>query len=99
MDTEDGVVMDVEAPAQLQPVIDAISPAARLEVAKPPRDQLIQLHHGLGTLIRNRIRAGELGGLFRWSRDHTGAEARSLDDLSWPILVAVWTALRPSPNE
>ena len=97
MDTEDG--MDVEARMQLQSVIDAIAPAARLEVAMLPRNDLIRLHHGLGTLIRNRIRAGELGALVRWSRDQTGAEARSFDDLSWPILVAVWTALRPSPDE
>lgn len=91
--------MDMETRAQLQSIIDAMAPAARLEVAKLPRDHLFQLHHGLGTFIRNRHRAGELKALFRWSRGQTDAEARSLDDLSWPILVAVWTALRLSPEE
>ncbi len=88
--------MDKEARAQLQSIIDAISPADRLEIAKLPHDLVILLHRGLGTLIRNRIRAGELGALFHWSCDKATGGGKSLDDVSWPILVAVWTALRSS---
>ena len=99
MDTENGMDMDAEARAQLQSIIDGISPAERLEVAKLPRNHVIRLHHGLGTLIRNRFRAGELRALFLWSRSQTSDEDRSLDGLSWPILVAVWTILRSCPEE
>ena len=54
--------MDMEVRAQLQSTIDAVSPATRLKAAKPLQDHFFLLHCGLGTLIRNRLRAGELGG-------------------------------------
>ena len=94
MDTDDGLNMDVEARAQLQSIIDALSPASRLYVAELPRENIILMHHGLGTHIRNRHRHGELRELFLWSRSQINDEVRSLDDLSWPILVTVWTSLR-----
>jgi len=96
MDTGDGTNMDVEARAQLQSIIDALSPASRLYVAELPREHIVLMHHGLGTHIRNRFRANELRALLLWSRSQINDEARSLDDLSWPILVAVWAALHPS---
>ena len=78
MDTEDGMNMDVEARAQLQSIIDALSPAVRLEMTKLPREHVTLMHHGIGTLIRNRHRHGELKELFLWSRSRTDVEARSL---------------------
>jgi len=99
MDAEGGMNMDVEARAQLQSIIDALSPASRLYVAKLPREHIILMHHGLGTHIRNRHRAGELKALILWSRSQIYDEALSLDALSWPILVAVWTALRSFSEE
>ena len=93
MDTGDGLNMDVEARAQLRSIIDALSPASRLYVAKLPREHIILMHHGLGTHIRNRFRANELKALLLWSSGQPDVDAGSLDGLSWPVLVAVWTVL------
>ena len=96
MGTEGGMDMDAEARAQLQSIIDALSPAVRLDVAKLPREHVILMHHGLGTLIRNQLRHGELRELSLWSRSQIGDDPLSLDALSGPILVALWSTLRSS---
>jgi hypothetical protein len=88
--------VDEEARAQLHFLIEGLSTEDRLMIAKLPRGDVISLHHRLGTVIRNQVRAGELGALFRWSKAQIGDQKLSLDALSWPILLQIWETVRSS---
>jgi hypothetical protein len=88
--------MDEEARLQLMSIIDRIPPGERRTIAELSEERVILLHHGLGMFIRNMIRSGELGALFRWSCAQAPGEPRSLDSLAWPILLEVWKVLRAS---
>jgi hypothetical protein len=90
--------VDQEARFQLHSIIERLSPEDRLMIANLPRERVISLHHGLGTAIRNRIRAGELGALARWSKAQIGDQKLSFDALSWPILLQVWDTVRSSSD-
>ncbi len=71
--------MDDEAQSELKWIVMGISPESRLAVRKLPEGGAALLHHGLGTLIRNRIRSGDLKALSRWSAQQVPG-ARNLDD-------------------
>jgi hypothetical protein len=90
--------MDDDARRELASIIDRLSLKARRAISQTPEENLIILHHGLGTAIRNRIRAGELRALFRWSCAQV-PHARSLDDRAWPIIVEIGRVLRSSHPE
>ena len=91
---ESDAPMEQEARIQLQTIIDSIPPLDRLAIARLPREQVISLHFTLGMWIRNRYRSGEFAALFRWSRSQLPDDLRSMDDLSEPILLEIWSILQ-----
>jgi hypothetical protein len=86
--------MDEEARLELMSIIDRLLPEDRRMMAELSEKDVIRLHHGLGTRIRNMIRSGELTALLSWSSAQAPGKA-SLDDKAWPILLEVWKTLRP----
>jgi len=85
--------MDTEARLELASVIDELSAEDRGFIAGISENDVIRLHHGLGTGIRNRFRAGSLPALLRWSCSQA-PDPQHLDDMSWPILMEIWRTLR-----
>jgi hypothetical protein len=85
--------VDEGARLELMSIVNEIPYEEQLEIAELPEAMVILLHHGLGTAIRNQIRSGELKELFRRSRAQV-PEARSLDDMAWPILKEIWRVVR-----
>jgi hypothetical protein len=86
--------LDREAKDELRSIIDGLSSEDRAHIRAIPADEVIRLHHGLGTRIRNRIRHNELKALFRWSRAQVPGGLGHLDHLAWPIVEEVWNQLQ-----
>jgi len=87
--------MDEEARTELNIIIEGLTPRDRAFIATLAENEVIRLHFGLGTWIRNQMRHGKMKALLRWSRTQV-PERPHFDDLSWPILVEVWKTLRSS---
>jgi hypothetical protein len=77
--------MDEQAYLQLRSIIDQIPNEDQREIVALPAERIILLHHGLGTWIRNLVRSGEVGGLFRWACNQA-PDAKNLDEMVWPII-------------
>jgi len=90
-------VLTPEAYAEMAGIIDALSIEERTFVSALPEADVILLHHGIGTGIRNRVRSGEIPALFVWSRTQVSAHVGHLDDMTWPIVLAVWRSLKGKP--
>ncbi|HEX3755269.1 MAG TPA: hypothetical protein VHV26_09355, partial [Rhizomicrobium sp.] len=59
------------------------------------QEQLIRLHHGVGTRVRNDFRGNKLPALRRWAHSQLPeSSALSFDALSYPILAEIWRALK-----
>jgi hypothetical protein len=89
--------MDHEAKTELMSIVDGLSPEGRASIASLREDQVIRLHFGLGMYIRNQIRQGRLQALFRWSRTQVPEHVKSLDDVTFPIIVEVWRLVNDAP--
>lgn len=90
--------MDQDAKIELMSPLDELSTEDREFIAHLHADDVTLLHHGLGTLIRNRFRHGELRALLRWSRIQVRAGAGHLDDLSGPVMLEAWRVLKNAPD-
>ena len=67
-------------------VIEKLDDGQRLQIAETPEDELIMLHFGLGTWIRNQ---------WLWSIQYGHlVEGRHPDDVSMDIIRLVWSILR-----
>jgi hypothetical protein len=91
--------MNQEAQFQLKSIIDGFRPDNRRAIAAMPEQNLIRLHHGLGTWVRNLIRSNEIGALSLWSRSQVPGGVKHFDDLSGPIIHAIREALRSSESD
>ena len=91
--------MDEEAKPELVSIIAGLPTDSRQYIANLAEDQVIRLHHGLGTYIRNQYRHGRFRALFRWAGTQMPAEEKHLDSLSWPILLEVWKQVSASSND
>ena len=67
-------------------VIEKLDDGQRLQIAETPEDELIMLHFGLGTWIRNQWLWGIQYGHM--------VEGRYPDDVSMDIIRLVWSILR-----
>lgn len=87
--------MTPEAYAEIIVIVDDLSIEERTFVSALPEElDVILLHHSIGTGIRNRVRSGEIPALFAWSRTQIPAHVGHLDDVTWPIVLAVWRTLK-----
>ena len=86
--------MDDEARQDLMSIVDRLTADDRAYIAGLEESQVIRLHMGLGMAIRNRIRAGALQALFRWSHSQVPDDVRHFDDVTWPIVLEVWRTVR-----
>ena len=89
--------MDEDAHRELMSIIERLTADDRAYIAGLEESQVIRLHHGFGTYIRNQIRAGELRALFRWSRTQVPVDVRHFDDVTWPIVMEVWRTVKAPP--
>ena len=86
--------MGEQARNELKSIIDGLSAKDREFISVLPEGDIIRLHRTLGRYIRNQFRSNELPALVRWSLAQL-PEHPHFDDLSWPVLVKIWKALRP----
>jgi hypothetical protein len=93
-----GAVMNWFARRELNKIIRQLSPAAKVEIASMQASDLILLHHGLGTAIRNKFRHNRAIFLFRWAQKRVPKGTRHIDEFTTPVIEEIWKTLRAMPE-
>lgn len=86
-----------KARQELMSIVGDLSAANKAAIVLVAEEDLIQLHHGLGTGIRNQFRHNKIPALFKWSKSQT-PDAKHLDDFSMPVIAEIWKTLRAMPE-
>lgn len=88
--------MNIEALAELEKIIAELSNDDKKTISELDEAHLIRLHHGLGTVIRNKFRQNQCPALLKWSRGTYPNGKAHFDDLSMPVLLAIWKIVKAS---
>ena len=91
---------DVDAGAQrdIEALIELLKPEDRQSIRGMTENELIRLHHGYGTWLRNQFRQNKFAELFRFCFAKTTPDTRSFDAISEIAIREIWRHLRSSPN-
>jgi hypothetical protein len=88
--------MDTGAQRDIEVLIELMKPEDRQTIRGMTETELIRLHHGYGTWLRNQFRQNKFVDLFRFCSATPGI--RSFDDISTKAIREIWRQLRSSPN-
>lgn len=86
-----GVKQDIEKCIEELPAKD------RALIRGMSEGELIRLHHGFGTGLRNRFRQNKLPNLCKFCSEKVAPEKLSLDAISALAIREIWLHLRSNP--
>ncbi len=87
---------DLEARARrdIEALIELLKPEDRQSLRDMTERDLIRLHHGYGTWLRNQFRQNKFPDLFRFCSAKTTPDTRSFDEISEIAIREIWRHLR-----
>jgi hypothetical protein len=88
--------LDTRARRDIETLIDLLKPEDRQFIRDLEESELIRLHRGYGTWLRNQFRQNRFPDLFRLCYARTTPENRSFDEISEIAIREIWHYLRSS---
>lgn len=89
--------LDVRAQRDVEALIELLKPEDRESIRGMTEAELIRLHHGYGTWLRNQFRQDKFDDLFKYCFAKTAPETRSFDEISAIAIREIWRHLRSRP--
>ena len=89
--------LDARAQRDIEALIELLKPEDRQSIRGMTETELIRLHHGYGTWLRNQFRQNKFADLFRFCLAKTTPDTRSFDEISEIAIREIWRHLRPNP--
>jgi hypothetical protein len=89
--------LDTRARQDVEALIELLKPEDRQSLRDMTEAELIRLHHGYGTWLRNQFRQNNFPDLFRFCSAKTTPDTRSFDAISGFAIREIWRHLRSSP--
>ena len=86
--------LDTGARRDIEALIELLKPEDRQAISAMAESDLILLHHGYGTWLRNQFRQNKFPDLVRFCDARTTPETRSLNEFSAIAILEIWRRLR-----
>jgi hypothetical protein len=90
--------MESNARHEIEKLVENLQPEDRELLSAMPESDLIRLHHGYGTWLRNQFRQNKLPHLFKFCSATVPSENRSFDAISAVAIRQIWLHIRPNPE-
>ena len=89
--------LHVRAQRDIEALIELLKPEDRQPIRDMTETELIRLHHGYGTWLRNQFRQNKFPDLFRFCPSKTTPDTRGFDEILALAIREIWRHLRSSP--
>jgi hypothetical protein len=86
--------LDTGARRDIEALIELLKPEDRQAISAMAESDLILLHHGYGTWLRNQFRQNKFPDLASFCLARTTPETRSFDEFSAIAILEIWRRLR-----
>jgi hypothetical protein len=86
--------LDAGARRDIELLIELLKPEDRQSLRGMTETELIRLHHGYGTWLRNQFRRNKFSHLFRFCDAKTTPDTRTFDTISGMAVREIWRHLR-----
>jgi hypothetical protein len=89
--------LDARARRDIEALIELLKPEDRQSLPGMTEAELIRLHQGYATWLRNQFRQNKFADLFRFCFAKTTPDTRSFDEISEIAIREIWDHERSSP--
>jgi hypothetical protein len=87
--------LDAGARRDIEALIELLKPQDSLSLRKMTETELMRLHHGYGTWLRNQFRRNKFSDLLRFCDAETTPDTRSFDSPEWRSVRLASSSIRP----